>query len=111
MPNVVVSPNRVRVHLGNYWQLYDKYPERFKNFRRHDVGRDGYTYRMTVQFKRDGEWKWITYAWEFSREQVEYDSKSKRFIVYDRKAYYILRNLRDEGYLKGYKIVKKFRVD
>ena len=108
MPKVVVTPNRVRVHIGNYYKLYDKHPEMFKEFKRHDVGRNGYTYRVACLI--NGEWR--TYAWEFAKHvQVDFNRKSKTFIVYDRKAYNILKQLKEQGELKGYRLLKKFRVD
>jgi hypothetical protein len=66
---------------------------------------------MSVQYKVDGEWRWITYAWDFDKIQVEYRPKTKTFIVYDRKAYEILKKLKEQGELKGYRLIKRFRVD
>jgi len=108
MPKVVVTPNRVRVHVDHYWKLYDKHPEWFKEFRRHDVGRDGYTYRVSALYRG----RWITYAWEFDRNrQVEFKPKTKTFFVFDRKAYMILKNLKERGELKGYRVFRRYRVD
>ena len=108
MPKVVVTPNRVRVHLDHYWQFYEKYPHWFKDFRKHDVGRQGHTYRISVKFRN----RWITYAWEFDRKsQVDFNPKTKTFFIFDKKAYSILRGLKLQGELKGYKLLKRYRVD
>jgi hypothetical protein len=104
MPKIYETDSRVRVHIGNLYRIYDKNPELFKEFRFHDVGREGYTYRMSVKYKG----KWITYAWDFSKEQVSWNSKTKTLTVKDRKAYEILKGLKDKGELKGIRLTRRF---
>jgi len=101
-PKIAEDTTRIRIHVGKLWRKYQKKPEAFKNFRLHDIGRPSFSQRISVQLA-DGTWR--TYAWSFSKDQVEYDRKHKILIVKDRKAWKIISKLKKEGELKGIGIV------
>jgi hypothetical protein len=102
MPKIYSTDNRVRVHIGNLYREYDRNPKAF-TFRIHDVGRKGYTYRVSAKYKG----RWVTYAWDFSKEQVSWNPKAKTLTVMDRKAYEILKGLKDKGELKGIRLIRR----
>jgi len=108
MPKIYETRNRVRVHTGKWWKRYRKKPEQFRAFRVHDVGRKGFSQRIAVQLD-DGTW--VDYGWSFSKEQVEYDAKTKRLFVSDEKAYDILMDLKQNGELRGYVVIPSVQLE
>ena len=100
MPKIKETKNRIIIHVGDYWKKYRKRKETFK-FRIHDVGRKGKSERIAAYIKG----KWVTYAWSFSKDQVV--KVGRNLLVYDDKAYDILKKLKSSGELKGYKIIRR----
>lgn len=106
---VETSKNRITVHVGDLWKLYGKQREEAKNewqFRKHDVGRKGHTYRITVNPPLANE-GWQTYAWSFPRGTDGVVKKDRRLHVYDDEMLKILLEVQGREELKGYKIVPK----
>jgi len=100
LPKIKVTKNRIRIHVGNWWKKYKRNPDLFEEFRIHDVGREQKSERVSAKVKGKG---WITYAWDFDKSQVE--KVGKTLIVKDQKALEIIQKLKQQGELKGYKIL------
>jgi len=103
MPRIYETANRVRIHVGNYWKLYDEHPELFEEFRVHDVGRKGMSQRISAKIKDIG---WVTYGWSFSKDQVRYDHDKKILYVFDKNALDIINKLKAQGEIKRVKLIK-----
>jgi len=105
MPKVKETANRVVVHVGDLWKKYHRASSKIKKrwqFRIKDVGRVKHSELILCKPPND---EWQAYAWSFSKKQVK---KGKRkLIVSDAKAFEILQKLKEEGDLKGWKIVFK----
>jgi len=100
MPKVEETKNRIIVRVGDTWK---KGHANWK-FRYHDVGRSKNTLRLSSKSPRG---RWMTYAWSFTKEQVMKIGRS--LLVYDQKAFDILKRMKINGDLKGYRIVNKIR--
>ncbi|MHC1577167.1 MAG: hypothetical protein ACXQT6_00510 [Candidatus Methanospirareceae archaeon] len=68
-----------------------------------DVGREKHSELVLCRYR--GEWR--PYAWTFSKKQVR--KKGRTLVVYDRKALEILRRLKEQGELRGYKLAAACR--
>ena len=102
MPKVKETYERILVHVGDLWKrntMIGLNMPKSWNFRWHDVGKKGGTMRMACQIPNKG---WHTYAWSFLKSQV---TKSGRILICkDKNAYDILKKMKDEGDLKGYRV-------
>ena len=100
MPKVKETQNQIAVHVGDVWEKYEKRPEQFE-FRTHDIGKKNFTLRVAVKY-RD---KWQTYAYSFTKGQIKLIGRT--LICKDKNAYDILSKMKEEGDLKGYKVVRR----
>ena len=106
MPKIKQTSNRVIVHVGKFWQRYHSASRNTKplwQFRIKDVGRASHSELILCKPPRSASWH--TYAWSFSNQQVK--RANRKLVVYDRKAFEILKRLKDKGELKGYSMVFK----
>ena len=94
MPKVKETRNRIIIHVGDLWKKYHKHKNSFI-FRIHDVGRKGKSERIAVKYRG----RWRTYAWSFSKDQVV--KVGRNLLVYDDKAYDIIKKLKSSGDLKA----------
>jgi len=102
MPKVKETPNRIVVHVGEWWKRYHraspKVRKRWK-FRIKDVGRTKHS-ELILCKPPNKDWK--MYAWSFSKRQVKKGKRS--LLVYDAKAFEILQGLKKSGELKRWKL-------
>ena len=99
MPKISVTRNRVKVHVGALWKIYDVHPERFTDFRSPDVGRPGKTQRIACKYR--GKWK--HFGWSFHKSQVR--KTKKTLIVTDLSAMVILKGMQRRKDLVGYRLI------
>jgi len=66
-----------KIYCGRtYIHVRLKDPKEYRNFKYHDVGREGYTMRLSAINKRTG--KWETISWIFRRDKLMEDKKMQK---------------------------------